>query len=169
MTNTHIQTGLCTTHGCTGEDYRLCDYCGEHECRLLEQPHYYNYGLSKRMIRMCFDCMRSDDIKLVLVTNQMFQCALNAIYKSIRETQELKQKRINKSLNGNLGVNYYNAFKRAYDQSTELRDYLGKDIKKCDINKNLRGLWEITYWVLNEEQKLRVVSNNPDNLLISWF
>ncbi|MGA7900792.1 MAG: hypothetical protein WCA39_18250 [Nitrososphaeraceae archaeon] len=28
---------------------------------------------------------------------------------------------------------------------------IGKDIKKLDINKNLKGLWELTYWILNEE------------------
>jgi hypothetical protein len=66
-------------------------------------------------------------------------------------------------------VNYYEAVKRAYDQRMELRNYLGKGIKKCDINKNLKGLWEITYWILNEEQKLRVVNRNPDNLLVSWM
>ncbi|MGA9840761.1 MAG: aquaporin [Nitrososphaeraceae archaeon] len=32
MTNTQIRTGLCTNHGCSGEDYRLCDYCGQHDC-----------------------------------------------------------------------------------------------------------------------------------------
>ncbi|MGA7897924.1 MAG: hypothetical protein WCA39_03590 [Nitrososphaeraceae archaeon] len=48
-------------------------------------------------------------------------------------------------------MKYYEAVKRAYTQSRELRDYLGKDIKKLDINKNLKGLWELTYWILNEE------------------
>ena len=57
--------------------------------------------------------------------------------------QDLKPNCIKKSLNDYVGVNYYKAVKRAYDQSRELRDYLGKDIKKLDINKNLKGLWEI--------------------------
>ena len=92
MTNTHIRTGLCTNHGCTDEDYRLCDYCGEHDCHLIDQPHYYNYGLSKRMIRMCLDCISSHDIKLVLKTSQMFEGALHAIYKAIREIQDSKPK-----------------------------------------------------------------------------
>jgi hypothetical protein len=167
LTNIRIRTGLCIDYGCTGEDYRLCDYCGEHDCHLLDQPHYYNYGFSKRMIKMCSDCIINQDIKLVLKTNQMFEGALSAIYKSIREIQESKPKRI-KSLDVS-GVNYYEAVKHAHDQSSELRDYLGKDIKKRDINKNLKGLWEITYWILNEEQKIRVVSRNPDNFLVSTF
>ena len=91
------------------------------------------------------------------------------IYRAVREMQDAKRKRIKKSLIDYVGVNYYKAVKRAYNQSRELRDYLDKDIKKCDINKNLKGLWEITYWILNEEQKLRVISRNPDNLLISSF
>jgi hypothetical protein len=165
----HIRTGLCVDHGCTGEDYRLCDYCGKHDCHLLDQPHYYYYGLSKRMVKMCSDCMRSDDIKLALKSNQMFEGALHAIYKSIRDIQESKQKRVKRLFNDNPEVNYYEAVRHAYDQSMELRDYLGKAIEKRDIDKNLKGLWEITYWILNEEQKIRVVSRNPDNLLISWF
>ena len=67
-------------HGCTGEDYRLCDYCGGHDCHFLDQPHYYNYGLSKRMIRMCLDCRAVKDIELVLNTSQMFERSLYAIY-----------------------------------------------------------------------------------------
>ena len=112
---------------------------------------------------MCLDCTSSQDIRLVLCTNQMFESALDAIYQSIREMQEAKRKRIKMSLNDYVGVNYYKAVKGAYNQSRELRDYLGKDIKKRDINKNLKGLWEITYWILNEEQKIAVVSRNPDN------
>jgi beta-glucosidase/6-phospho-beta-glucosidase/beta-galactosidase len=73
------------------------------------------------MISMCLDCTSSQDIKLVLKTNQMFEGALDAIYKSIREMQDLKPKCIKRSLNDYVGVNYY--------QSRELRDYLGKDIK----------------------------------------
>ena len=49
---------------------------GEHDCHPLEQPHYYNYGFSKRMIKMCSDCIISQDIEIVLMTNQMFQGAL---------------------------------------------------------------------------------------------
>ncbi|HEY7081087.1 MAG TPA: hypothetical protein VH500_15425 [Nitrososphaeraceae archaeon] len=113
--------------------------------------------------------MRSDDIKLVLKTNQMFEDAINAIYQSIRQIQESIQKRIKKSLNDSGKVNYYEAVKCAHDQSRELRDYLGEDVNKLDINKYLRSLWEITYWILNEEQKIRVVSRSPDNILVLWI
>ena len=166
LTNTHIRTGSCAIRRCRGDDYRVCDYCGEHDCHLLNQPHYYNYGFSKRMIKMCLYCIRSQNIELDLMTNQMFEGALHAIYKAIKEIQDSKRKR--KSLDA-FGVNYYEVVKHAYDQSRELRDYIGKDIKKRDINKNLKRLWEITYWILNEEQKLRVVCTDPYNLLISYI
>lgn len=160
-----IRIGLCD-HGCTGKDYHLCDYCEEHNCHLLDQPYYYNYGFSKRMIKMCSNCVSSQDIELVLKTSQMFECALYGIYKAIKEIQDSKLKHT-KSLDIS-GVNFYDAVKHAYNQSRELRDYLGKDIKKQNINENLRRLWELTYWLLNEEQKLRVVNRNPHNLLVSW-
>lgn len=169
MTNMRIRTELCIDHGCTDEDYLLCDYCEEHDCHLLNQPHYYNYGFSKRMIKMCLDCMRNDDIKLVLKTNQMFEYALRAIYKAIKEIQDSKGRRIKKPLNDNPGVNYYEAVKSAYNESRELRDYLDEDIKKHEINKALKGLWDITYWILNEEPKIRVICKDPDNLVVSWI
>ena len=60
----------------------------------------------------------------------MFEGALHSIYKAIREMQDSKPKCIKRSSNDYVGVNYYKAVKRAYDQCRELRDYLGKDIKK---------------------------------------
>ena len=57
MTSMHnLGAGICTNNRCTGNDYRLCDYCGEHDCHLVDQPRYYNYGFSKRIIRMCLNC-----------------------------------------------------------------------------------------------------------------
>jgi len=120
------------------------------------------------MIKMCFGCIRIDGITLVLKTNQMFESALYAIYKAAREIQDSK-KTIKRSSDDDGRVSYYKSVKRAYDQSWELRDYLGRDIKKQDINKSLKELWEITYWIFNEEQKLRVISKDPNNLLVSWF
>jgi beta-glucosidase/6-phospho-beta-glucosidase/beta-galactosidase len=99
----------------------------------------------------------------------MFEGALCAIYTAIREVQDSKPKCTKRSLKDYVGINYYNAVKHAYDQSRELGDYLDKDIKKCDINKNLKGLWEITYWILNEEQKIKMVCRNPDSILVSWI
>ena len=76
------------------------------------------------------------------MTNQIFQDALYAIYLSIREMKKAKLTRIKRSSYDHMWVNYYAAIKRAYDQSRELKDYPGNDIKKGDINKNLMGLWE---------------------------
>jgi hypothetical protein len=42
------------------------------------------------------------------------------------------------------------------------------DICHDEINKNFKGLWRLTYRFVNEEQRIKVVNRDPDNLLVSW-
>jgi hypothetical protein len=42
------------------------------------------------------------------------------------------------------------------------------DLTYDEINKNFRGLWRLTYRFVNEEQRVRLVNRDPDNLLLSW-
>ena len=50
-----------------------------------------------------------------------------------------------------------------------MKKYLDSKIDIAEINKWYRPIWEFTYRMLYEEKKrVKVVSKNPDNLLVSW-
>jgi hypothetical protein len=96
---------------------------------------------------------------MVLMSSQMFRDAIDAIAGAIKKES------------GTVAVNYNEAVKFAYQESRELRKYLGcydvTDIKQID--KNLKALWSLTYWILdeNEKPKVRTICRDPDILLVS--
>jgi hypothetical protein len=48
-------------------------------------------------------------------------------------------------------------------------EYFGDDsICYIEINKKFMALWRLTYRFVNEEQRIKVVNRDPDNLLLSW-
>jgi hypothetical protein len=66
-------------------------------------------------------------------------------------------------------IDYYEAVRIAYSKNTQyFIEYFGNDIFINDINKNFEELWRFTYRFVNEEQKIKVVNRDPDNLLVSW-
>ena len=66
---------------------------------------------------------------------------------------------------GNRGeVNYFDAVKKAFDRNPEVRTYLGEH---CTIDKNLKGLWSVTYTITtNKGLGMRVIKKDPDELLL---
>jgi len=65
---------------------------------------------------------------------------------------------------GNQMVNYFDAVQDAFDMNPEVRAYLGE---KCNIDKNLRGLWSFTYAIVNGlDHGIKVFNKDPDNLLL---
>jgi hypothetical protein len=44
------------------------------------------------------------------------------------------------------------------------------NIDIVEINKGFRRIWQFTYRIVSgEEERVRVVNKNPDNLLVSWI
>jgi hypothetical protein len=60
---------------------------------------------------------------------------------------------------------------RAYLKNTRYFTEYFRDDNICQdkIDKNFSGLWRLTYRFVNEEQRVRVVNRDPDNLLVSWM
>jgi hypothetical protein len=53
-----------------------------------------------------------------------------------------------------------------------MREYIDSEIKDVDkeINKTFRPIWEFTYKIAGaEEQRVKLVNRDPDNLLVSWI
>jgi hypothetical protein len=52
-----------------------------------------------------------------------------------------------------------------------MRKYIDSEIKDVDkeINKTFRPIWKFTYKIVGaEEQRVRLVNRDPDDLLVSW-
>jgi hypothetical protein len=137
---------------------------------------YYNYGSCKREVLQCSDCQKEevDSFKLIYVLSDAKSDS--DIYESICQAiEELCSK---SDWNQ---VNYYDAVKAAYLNKTRklpreyylttIRDYLlDSGIKdENEIDKNLEILWKFTYDLVNTEKRIKVVNNDPDNLLVSWI
>ena len=52
-----------------------------------------------------------------------------------------------------------------------MQKYLGKTIKDVKRNKqDIQTIWEFTYKISGaEEERVRVVNRDPDNLFVSWI
>ena len=52
-----------------------------------------------------------------------------------------------------------------------MQKYLDKTIKDVkEINKTFKPIWEFTYKISGgEEERIRLVKRDPDNLLVSWI
>jgi hypothetical protein len=67
-------------------------------------------------------------------------------------------------------IEYFEAVRIAYLKNTRyFIEYFGDDsICYNEINKKFMALWRLTYRFVNEEQRIKVVNRDPDNLLVSW-
>jgi hypothetical protein len=72
--------------------------------------------------------------------------------------------------------------KRAYEKEAmkildqynpmTIRDHLlARGVNSVNkIDKNLRALWEFTFRIVNNnEERIKVVNKDPDNMLVSWY
>jgi hypothetical protein len=66
---------------------------------------------------------------------------------------------------------YYEAVKIAYTESEYMQKYLDTTIKDVtEINKAFKPIWEFTYKISGgEEERVKLVNRDPDNLLVSWI
>ena len=138
-----------------------CHYCDLKKCPccIYEMNYYYNYGLSRRKIRLCTDCYseiygNGRKISSEIVT-KAFKRICEMITNSATVTINLRNRQT---------VNYFDAVKCAFEINPEVRAYLGED---CNIDKNLKGLWSFTYAIINgRERGIEVLSADPDNLIL---
>jgi capsular polysaccharide biosynthesis protein len=93
---------------------------------------------------------------------------MSRAYESIM--QVIKDKTDCKSGN-NKTIDYYKAVRIAYIESEYMQKYLDKTIKDVkEINKTFKPIWEFTYKISGgEEERVKVVKRDPDNLLVSWI
>jgi hypothetical protein len=139
----------------------LCHYCDEMKCPccLVEVNYYYNYGLSRRKIMICADCYYEIYGAGRKISPDLISNAFTKICETIANLATLKIGL------GNRGeVNYFDAVKKAFDRNQEVRTYLGEH---STIDKNLRGLWSVTYAITtNKGLGMRVLKRDPDELLL---
>jgi hypothetical protein len=140
---------------------------------------YYSHGFLQKDVLQCNDCLQ-DEIKSKSYIKNRDRSAYaltpatwhNEAYDSI--CQSIKELRFHSFI-----VNYYDAVKAAYLKKTPkldyqynpmtIRDYLlGLDIKDVNkIDRNLETLWPLTFRIVNNEDRIKVVNKDADNLLIS--
>jgi hypothetical protein len=72
---------------------------------------------------------------------------------------------------GNKTIDYYEAVRIAYIENKHIRKYLDKTINDVtEINKTFKPIWEFTYKISGgKEERIRLVTRDPDNLLVSWI
>jgi hypothetical protein len=153
------------------EAYELCDYCMEHKHYLYHRDKYCNYGFSKRNIAICKGC---EDRLFGGGGKYRIRIADEPYDMYERICQVIKDRTT--TIKGEEGeqqitIEYFEAVRIAYLKNTQyFIEYFGSDddLTYDGINKNLEGLWRLTYRFVNEEQRVRVVNRDPDNLLVSW-
>jgi hypothetical protein len=107
----------------------------------------------------CYDTLFGP-FKLALVDDKM------KAYESILEVINDRTER-----EGNETIDYYEAVRIAYTDGQYMRKYLDSEIKDItEINKGFRRIWQFTYRIVSgeEEERVRVVNKDPDNLLVQW-
>ena len=53
-----------------------------------------------------------------------------------------------------------------------MKKYIDAEIKDAyrEINKTFQSIWEFTYKIVSaDEERVRLVSRDPDNLLVQWI
>jgi hypothetical protein len=148
------------------EAYELCDYCLEHKHYLHHRDKYCNYGFSKRNIAICKGC---EDSLFGGAGKYRIRIAHEPYDMYERICQVIKDKTTKE---GEQVIEYFEAVRIAYLKDTQyFIEYFGcdeGDISQDKINKNFKGLWRLTYRFVNEEQRIKIVNRDPDNLLVSW-
>jgi hypothetical protein len=162
------------------EAYELCDCCLEHKHYLHHRDKYCNYGFSKRNIAICQTCEDSlfdgvdGGVKYrIRIADEPYGIH-ERICQVIKEhTTTIKEEAGEQQQQQQTTIEYFEAVRIAYLKDTRyFIEYFGgdeADISQDEINKNFEGLWCLTYRFVNEEQRIKVVNRDPDNLLISWM
>ena len=161
----------CTVHRYVhNESYELCDYCMEHKHYLHHRDKYCNYGFTKRNIAICKACEDSlfsgggGRYRRIIIADEPYDM-YERICQVIKEHTTTKE--------GEQVIEYFEAVRIAYLKDTQyFIEYFGcddeGDLTYDGINKNFEGLWRLTYRFVNEEQRIKIVNRDPDNLLVSW-
>jgi hypothetical protein len=139
-----------------------CHYCDLIRCMccLYEANYYYNYGLSRRKIRVCSDCYADVYGSGSTIPSEIVTKACSMIRETI-----IKTAAVTVALGNQLTVNYFDAVRCAFDMNPEVRAYLGEN---CRIDKNLRRLWSFTYAIVSGlDNGIEVLNKDPDNLILS--
>jgi hypothetical protein len=89
--------------------------------------------------------------------------AYESIIKVIKDRTE--------KIENKIAIDYYEAVRIAYAENKYIQKYLDKTIKDVkEINKTFKPIWEFTYKISGgEEERIRLVNRDPDNLLVSWI
>jgi hypothetical protein len=71
----------------------------------------------------------------------------------------------------NKTIDYFEAVRVAYIENKHMQKYLDGTIKDVtEINKTFKPIWEFTYGISGgEDERIKLVKRDPDNLLISWI
>jgi hypothetical protein len=139
----------------------------EHKHYLHHRDKYFNYGFSKRNIAICQTCEDS------LFGGVKYRIRIADEPYGIHERicQVIKDKTTTKEEGEETTIEYFEAIRIAYLKNTQyFIEYFGSDgdLTYDEINKNFEGLWSLTYHFVNEEQRIKVVNRDPNNLLVSW-
>ena len=138
-----------------------CHYCDLKKCPccIFEVNYYYNYGLSRRKIRLCTNCYSEIYGNGRKISSEIVTKAFMRICETIKDSAT-----VTINLRNRQTVNYFDAVKCAFDMNLEVREYLGEN---CNIDKNLKGLWSFTYAIIKgRERGIEVLSADPDNLIL---
>jgi hypothetical protein len=139
----------------------ICQYCDVKKCPccLYDMNYYYNYGLSRRKIRLCTACYYEICGSGRRLPSEIVTKAYTRICETIMNTATVAVNHGNHHM-----VKYFEAVKCAFDVNPEVRAYLGEN---CSIDKNLKGLWSFTYAIINgRERGIEVLNADPDNLIL---
>jgi hypothetical protein len=115
----------------------VCHYCDLKKCPccLYEVNYYYNFGLSRRKIRVCTACYYEVYGNGRKISSEIVTKAFMKICETITDSAAVTINPIDHQR-----MNYFDAVRHAFDVNPEVRAYLGGS---CNIDKNLKGLWSL--------------------------
>ncbi|CAN5539510.1 hypothetical protein BH18THE2_BH18THE2_28460 [soil metagenome] len=76
--------------------------------------------------------------------------------------------KLSKNKTNKKSIDYYEAVKIAYIQCEHMRKHFDSPKTINNFNIDNKGLWEFTYKTIHEEPRIKVVNQDPDNLLVAW-
>jgi hypothetical protein len=149
------------------DEYLVCDYRYEHKTWIYLRDRYYNYGFSRRSYHTCIEC--SDLLGPYRLVEDTMHKAYQSIIQVIKDRTDGKKE--GRKENKNNVIDYYEAVRIAYKESEHMQKYLDTTIKDVtEIDKTFKPIWEFTYKISGgEEKRIRLVTRDPDNLLVSWI
>jgi hypothetical protein len=151
--------------------YQICDYCREYKkTYVANKPVYYSKGARRKFVSYCSDCdtnlNKGGRVVIADYKDFGYYEILDAI-KNSNTTAISFEEAVKIAYNRTENISYNGS--GAEKGVSMLKRYMGgRRITDNKLSLNDKRLWEFRYKLQHEEPRVKVVSSDSDNLLLTW-